>query len=202
MDEMGSSPTPLRELAYSFSEKDSFNSQDLEQGRQASTPTFPDSIALNSLKSLQKKHLDLHYALSDALCNAPAAIASERGKTALFEAVEQSQDPKFEDLVKKFLRNPAMGVPNLPESTHAELKSMFESIAAAHKPSEEVLKVPKSNLKELQGRLAVLQSRANVAEGLVDFQPAGNKPAREKLAAVNTQIRKLNEEIRSAKQLI
>lgn len=92
MDEMGPSPTPLRERAGSFSEQDSFNSQDLEQRRQASTPTFSDSIALNSLKSLQKKHLDLHYALSDALYNAPAAIASERGKTALFEAVEQSQD--------------------------------------------------------------------------------------------------------------
>ena len=61
---------------------------------------------------------------------------------------------------------------------------------------------PKPDLKKLQNRLAVLQSKANVAESLVDFQPVGNKRARNKLAALQTQIKELNEEIRSAKQLI
>lgn len=61
----------------------------------------------NVLQILQGKHIELTLVLEDLLIKNPKIIASDRGKLALFQAVDQNAE--FKKIVLNFLKSPILG---------------------------------------------------------------------------------------------
>lgn len=68
----------------------------------------------NVLPVLQGKHLELTLVLEDLLIKNPKIIASDRGKLALFQAVDQNAE--FKKIVLNFLKSPIPGEPTTKKS--------------------------------------------------------------------------------------